>query len=85
MRSSRSMTEYEGRVSISLVAQGAPKPVVIRNSDLAVLPPRPSLHRLKSTPIFREADLVHDPRVDFRSLGLRATAIPTCAAPSTTK
>ncbi len=40
MRSSRSMTEYQGRVGVSLVAQERPRPVVIRNSDLAVLPPR---------------------------------------------
>ncbi len=39
MRSSRPMREYEGR-SRALVAQKSPRPIVVRNSDLAVSPPR---------------------------------------------
>src|SRR5271166_6172980 len=39
MRSSRPMREYEGR-SRALVAQKRPRPIVVRNSDLAVSPPR---------------------------------------------
>src|SRR5664279_1313899 len=39
MRSSRPMREYEGR-SRALVAQKRPRPIVVRNSDLAVAPPR---------------------------------------------
>ncbi len=39
MRSSRRMKEYQGR-SRALVAQHSPRPIVVRNSDLAVTPPR---------------------------------------------
>jgi hypothetical protein len=39
MRSSRPMRAYEGR-SRALVAQKGPRPIVVRNSDLAVSPPR---------------------------------------------
>ena len=39
MRSSRPMRAHEGR-SRALVAQKSPRPIVVRNSDLAVSPPR---------------------------------------------
>lgn len=39
MRSSRRMKEYQGR-SRALVAQHSPRAIVVRNSDLAVSPPR---------------------------------------------
>ena len=39
MRSSRPMKEYHGR-SRALVAQKIPQPIVVRNSDLAVLSPK---------------------------------------------
>ncbi len=47
MRSSRSMSEYQGR-SRALVAHTGPKSIVVTNSDLAVIPPRPLPLSLKA-------------------------------------
>ena len=47
MRSSRSMSEHDGR-SRALVAHTGPRSIVVRNSDLAVTPPRPLPISLKA-------------------------------------